>query len=107
MDFITHLSKTKSNYDSIFVVVDCLSKCIHFIPTTATVTASEVAQLFFTNIFQHHDLLQVIISDCDTKFISCFWQELFRLLGTHTAMSTAHHPQTDSQTKRANRTFED
>src|SRR6185295_9211121 len=107
MDFITHLPKTKSNYDSIFVVVDRLSKRVHFIPTTATVTAPEVAQLFFTNIFQHHGLSQVIISDRDPKFISCFWQELFRMLGTCTAMSTAYHPQTDGQTERANRTLED
>ena len=102
MDFITHLPKIKNHFDSIFVVVDRLSKRVHFIPTTSTVTAPDVAHLFFTHIFRHHGLPRVIVSDRDPKFISKFWQELLLFLRTKAAMSTIHHPQTDGQTEQAN-----
>jgi transposase InsO family protein len=107
MDFIVQLPKTKSKHDAILVVVDRLSKRIHAIPTTTNVTAPEVAQLFFQNIFRLHGLPRIIVSDRDPKFVSNFWKALFKQLGVRLAMSTAHHPQTDGQTERANRTLED
>ena len=107
MDFIVHLPVTKKGHDSIFVVVDRLSKRVHFIPTVTKVTAPEVAQLFFDHIFRHHGLPKVIVSDRDPKFISLFWKDLLKQLSTQAAMSTAHHPQTDGQTEQANRTLED
>src|SRR5579859_3304064 len=107
IDFIVQLPVTKNGHDSILVVVDRLSKQVHFLPTVTKVTAPEVAKLFFDQIFRLHGLLKVIVSDRDPKFISRFWQDLLKQLGTKTAMSTAHHPQTDGQTERANRTLED
>ena len=71
------------------------------------VTVPEVAKLFFNQIFQLHGLPQYIVSDRDPKFISKFWQELLKRTGVKTLMSTAHHPQTDGQTERTNRTLED
>jgi len=47
MDFIVDLPKTQKGFDSIFVVVDRLTKVARFIPTITTVTASGVAELFF------------------------------------------------------------
>ena len=47
-----------------------------------------------------------IVSDRDVKFTSSFWQELFRLLGTRVALSTAYHPQTDGLTERFHRSVE-
>ena len=107
MDFIVQLPLTKAGYDTIFVIVDRLSKRAHFIPTTTNVTAPEVAKLFFNQIFRLHGLPQVIVSDRDPKFVSKFWQDLLKRLGTKLAMSTAYHPQTDGQTERMNRTLED
>ena len=51
MDFIVHLPMTKNGFDSIWVVVDYLSKRAHFIPTRTNVNAKEVAKLFIENIF--------------------------------------------------------
>jgi len=107
MDFIVQLPVTKNRHDAIFVVVDRLSKRVHFLPTTTQASAPDIAKLFFDQIFRLHGLPQVIVSDRDPKFVSKFWQALFKHLGTKTAMSTAHHPQTDGQTERANRTLED
>jgi transposase InsO family protein len=107
MDFIVQLPKTKSGFDAIMVVVDRLTKRVHFLPTTTNASAPDIAKLFFNQVFRLHGLPQVIISDRDPKFVSKFWKTLFKQLGTKISLSTAHHPQTDGQTERANRTLED
>lgn len=106
MDFIVHLPVTRNGNDSIWVVVDYLSKRAHFIPTKTKINAQEVAQLFIENVFKLHGLPQVIVSDRDPKFISSFWSSLHSMLGTELAISTANHAQTDGQTERVNRTLE-
>ncbi len=107
MDFIVQLPLTQQGYDAIVVFVDRLTKRAHFCPTHTSVTAPEVAKIFFSNIFKNHGLPQVIVSDRDTKFTSRFWKTLFEQMGTKLAMSTAFHPQTDGQTERLNRTLEE
>src|SRR3954464_3449419 len=98
MDFITQLLCTKSGFDAIVVFVDTFSKMVHLIPSRTMATAPEIAKIFFDQVFKLHGLPSSIISDCDAKFTSWFWQSLFRTMGTHLAMSTAYHPQTDGQT---------
>eukprot|EP00253_Pinus_taeda_P009047 PITA_09047 len=107
MDFITGLPKTKRNNDSIFVVVDKLSKAAHFIPVQSTYRAAQIAHIFMQNIFRLHGLLKNIISDRDVKFTSAFWKTLFAKLGTQLNFSTAYHPQTDGQMERVNQMVED
>lgn len=107
MDLITQLPRTKSGNDAIVVVVDKYSKMLHCFPTTTTVTAPQLAKLFFDEIVRHHGVPSSIISDRDPRFTSSFWQQLWKQLGTKLAMSTAYHPQTDGQTERANRTIEE
>ena len=107
MDFITHLPPTRSGYSAIFVVVDRLTKMVHFLPTADSATAEETAALFRDRVFVLHGMPQSIVSDRDSKFTSAFWQELHRLLGVKLNMSTANHPQTDGQTERMNRVLED
>ncbi|KAE9267376.1 hypothetical protein PF001_g30107 [Phytophthora fragariae] len=72
-----------------------------------SVTAPQAAQLFVDNVFRNHGLPAAFVSDRDPRFVSHFWQHLFRLLGTRLDMSTADHPQTDGQTERVNRVLED
>ena len=107
MDFITPLQKTQSGHSAILVVVDRLSKQLHFIPTTKDVNAQETAKLFKDHIYQHHGIQGTIISDRDKIFTGMFWKELFRLLGTKLRPSSAYQPQTDGQTEVMNKKLEE
>lgn len=106
LDLITQLPKTKLGHDAIVVFVDRLSKLAYFCPTTSNVDAPGVASLFFGTVWRHHGLPRVLVSDRDPRFISKFWQSLFKLCGTNFNISTAYHPETDGQTERTNRTLE-
>ena len=107
MDLIVELPKTTDGHDAIVTVVDRLTKMVHFIPCTTTVTAQQLARLFLTHIFRLHGIPQDIVSDRDPRFISGFWKEFCRLLGTRQNMSTPYHPETDGQTERLNRILEE
>ncbi len=105
MDFIVDLPPSKT-FDSIFVVVDRLTKIAHFIPCHKTVTGEETARLFIDNVYRLHGLPNDIISDRGTQFTSKFWQSLFKILGVDIKLSSAYHPQTDGQTERVNQVLE-
>ena len=107
MDFIVQLPSTPRGSDAILVIGDKLSKMARFIPTTTNVSAPEVAQIFFREIFKCFGLPKVIVSDRDPKFTGRFWKELHPLLQVKLAMSSAFHPQSDGQTERTNRTLEE
>ena len=64
--------KVTRNFDSIFVVVDWLTKVTHLIPTRTTASASDIAQLFVKEILRLHGIRERIISDRDAKFTSKF-----------------------------------
>ena len=81
MDFITSLPKYFGK-DCIYVVVDRLNKFAHFFSVTSSFSATQVADLFFKEIFRLHGLPKSIVSDRDGRFMSAFWQEIFRLVGT-------------------------
>src|SRR5882672_6852145 len=93
-------------YNAIMVVVDRLSKRAHIIPTTSDVTAARVARLFRDHIWKLHGLLEEVISDLGTQFVSNFTRSLSQLLGIRVAASMAYHPQMDGQTERVNQEFE-
>ena len=76
MDFITHLPLTRQGHTAIFVVVDRLSKLVHFIPTVDSASAEDVARLFIDNIFALHGMPERIVSDRDTRFTGTFWKSL-------------------------------
>ncbi|MCO5577647.1 hypothetical protein L7F22_031478 [Adiantum nelumboides] len=107
MDFVTSLPKTTRNYDSIYVIVDKLTKVAHLIPVKQTATAVDIAQVFVKEIVRLHGIPARIISDRDAKFTSKFWQAMFQSLGTQLNLSTAYHPETDGQTERVNQVIED
>jgi hypothetical protein len=69
-------------------------------------SAAQVAELFFREVFRLHGLPKTIISDRDNRFMSTFWQELFRFFGMALTTSTRYHPQTDGQTEIVNKWVE-
>src|SRR5260221_9641305 len=93
-------------YNAVLVVVDHLSKWIHAIPTVTSLDSAGVAQLFLEHIWCHHGLLEEVISDCGSAFVSNFSRELAALLGVKLTPSTSYHPQTDGQTECVNQEIE-
>jgi hypothetical protein len=107
MDFIVDLPLSSGGFNAVLTVVDRLSKMTHFIPTTTNLTAEGAAQLFFDNIICVHGLPTSIISDRDPRFVSKFWETLWKLLGTKLNRSSAYHPESDGQSEIMNRFLND
>ncbi|KAK1681366.1 hypothetical protein QYE76_042214 [Lolium multiflorum] len=107
MDFITGLPKSSKGNDSIWVVVDRLTKVAHFIPVKTTYQGPRLAELYISRIVSLHGTQKSIVSDRGSQFTSRFWQKVHEGLGTRLNFSTAYHPQTDGQTERVNQILED
>jgi hypothetical protein len=107
MDFIVGLPLTARRHDSIFVVVDTLTKSAHFIPVHMTYQAPDIARVFINEIVRLHGMPKKIISDRGSVFTGRFWTSFQEALGTQLNFSTAYHPETDGQTERTNQTLED
>ena len=106
-DFVTHLPRTSRGHDAVWVIVDQLTKLAHFLAVRMTFTLKEFCKLYIREIIQLHGVLISIGSDRDPRFTACFWKSFQRAMGTQLMMSTAFHPQTDSQSKRTIQTLED
>nr|GEU38123.1 putative reverse transcriptase domain-containing protein [Tanacetum cinerariifolium] len=107
MDFITKLPRTQSGYDSIWVIVDLLTKYAHFIPVNEKFKTTKLAQLYLKEIVCKHGVPVSFISDRDPTFASRFWRSLQESLGTSVDMSTTYHPQTNGQSEKMIQTLED
>ncbi|GJW21618.1 reverse transcriptase domain-containing protein [Tanacetum coccineum] len=107
MDFITKLPKTSSGYDTIWVIVDHLTKSAHFLPIKETDKMERLTRLYLKEVVSRNRVPVSIIPDRDSPFTSRFWQSLWRALGTRLDMSTTCHPQTDRQSERTIQTLED
>ena len=107
MDFVDGLPRSRRGNESIWVIVDRLTKSAHFIPIKASRTAMALASLYVKEVVRLHGIPKSIVSDRDPLFTSRFWQSMQSVLGTELSLSTAYHPQTDGQTERVNRVLED
>src|SRR3954462_2179348 len=107
MDFITIFPTSSRGNDSIWVIVDRLSKVAHFIPVKTTYQGSKLAELYIARIVSLHGVPKNIVSDRGTQFTSRFWKKVQEGLGTRLDFSTAYHPHTDGQTERVNQILED
>nr|AAS07330.1 putative polyprotein [Oryza sativa Japonica Group]ABF98050.1 retrotransposon protein, putative, Ty3-gypsy subclass [Oryza sativa Japonica Group] len=107
MDFITGLPRTSSGHDSIWVIVDRLTKVAHFIPVRTTYSGSRLVELYMARIVCLHGVPKKIVSDRGSQFTSKFWKKLQEDMGSKLNFSTAYHPQTDGQTERVNQILED
>ncbi|GKB81385.1 reverse transcriptase domain-containing protein [Tanacetum coccineum] len=107
MDFVTKLPKTSSGHDTIWLIVDRLTKSAHFLPIREDYKMDRLARLYLNEIVFRHSVPILIISDRDSRFTLRFWQSMQEALETWLDMSTAYHPQTDSQSERTIQTLED
>ncbi|GKB15162.1 putative reverse transcriptase domain-containing protein [Tanacetum coccineum] len=107
MDLVSGLPRTPSGYDTIWVIVDRLTKSTHFLPMKKTDSMEKLTQLYLKKIMCRHGVHISIILDRDSHFTSRFWKSLQKALGTNLDMSTAYHPQTDGQSERTIQTLED
>ncbi len=107
MDFVTGLPVVRGGFDSIWVIVDRLTKSAHFLPVKTTYTSEKLAEIYRDEIIRLHGAPVSIVSDRDPKFVSRFWKQVHEGLGTKLNFSTAAHPQTDGQSERTIQTLED
>ena len=79
MDFITGLPPSKHKgivYDAILVVIDCYTKMARYIPTIKTITAVDLAELFFEEIICRFGVPKGCVTDRGSVFISAYWSDL-------------------------------
>ena len=110
MDFVTSLPISTNwkgdSYNSILVIVDWLTKMVHYEPVKITIDAPGLAEVIIDVVVWHHGLPDSIVTDRGALFTSKFWSSLCYFLGIKRRLSTAFHPQTDGQTERQNSTME-
>nr|GEW25849.1 putative reverse transcriptase domain-containing protein [Tanacetum cinerariifolium] len=106
LNFITKLSRTRCGHDSIWVIVDRLTKSAHFLAVCEDFNTEKLARLYINKIVERHGVHVSIISDRDSYFTSRFWQSLQKALGMRLDLSTTYHPKTDGQSKRTIQTLE-
>ena len=105
VDFITKLPLAQG-YNLFLVVVNRLTKMVHFIPTTEKMSAEGLARLFRDNVWKLHRLSKSIISDRGPQFVAGIMQELNRMLGIESKLLMAFYSQTDGQIERINQELE-
>ena len=106
MDFVTGLPILTDwkgdNYDLILVIVNWLTKMVHYELVKVIIDAPGLAKVIINVVVRHYDLPDSIITDQRSFFTSKFWSSLCYFLDIKQRLSTAFYPQTDSQTKRQN-----
>ena len=105
--FHSGITSYSAGYNSIWVVVDRLTKVAHFIPVNTTYSGARLAELYISRIVCLHGVPKKIIADRGSQFTSQFWEQLHDSLDTKLHFSTAYHPQIDGQTERTNQVLED
>ena len=106
MDFIEALPKSEGS-DTIWVIVDRLSKYAHFIPLNYPFNAKDLARIFVKEVIRLHGIPKSVVSDRGSTFLGNFWQEIHKLQGTQLRFSSAYHPETDGQTEVVNKRLGD
>ena len=92
---MTGLPCTCRQHDSIWVIVDRMTKSSRFLAVETTNSAKDYAKLYINEIVRFHGVTLSIISDRGPQFSSHFWRSFQKGLGTQVNLSTTFHPQTD------------
>jgi hypothetical protein len=91
MDFIVGLPRTRDGYDSIWVIVDMLTKVAHFVPVKTTYSEAQLAELYMSRIFCLHGVPKKIVLDRGTQFTSRFRKRLHESMDTKLNFSSTYH----------------
>ena len=92
MDFVSRLPRSSEGYDSIWVIVDRMTKSAHFLPVKTTDSVKKLAKLYLKEIVRLQSVPILIVLDRDARFMSLFWKELQAGFGTRLKFSTTSHP---------------
>jgi hypothetical protein len=92
MDCIVRLPRTQAGYDSIWVIVDRLTKVAHFILVKTTYSGAKLTELHMSRIVCLHGVPKNIVSDRGTQFTSKFWEKLHESMDTKLNFSSTYHP---------------
>ncbi len=110
MDFVTGLPISADwkgdSYDLILVIVDRLTKMVHYVPVKVTIDAPSLAEVIINVVVRHHGVPESIVTDRSSLFTSKFWSSLCYFLRIKRKLSTVFYSQRDRQTERQNSTME-
>ena len=81
MDLVTRLPRTAKGFESIWMIVDRLTKIAHFLPVRMTYIAAQYARLYLDRIVPMHGVPISIVSNRGTQFTSWFWRSFQKALG--------------------------
>ena len=107
MNSITGLPRTHRQHDSIWVIVDRMTKSSRFLAVKTTYSAEDYAKPYLSKIVRLHGVPLSIISDRGPQFNPHFWKSFQKGLGTQVNLSTTFHPHTDGQAEHTIQTLED
>lgn len=107
MDFVTGLPNTLKGSDTIWVIIDRLTKSTHFIPIKISFSFQRLTEIYIDNIVKLYGIPSCIVSDRDPRFTSRFWGSLQESLGTRLSLSSAYHPHTNGRTEMTIQSLKD
>ena len=107
MDFVSEFPLTQRKHDSVWVIVDRLTKSAHFLLVRLNYSMDLLAKLYVNEIVRLHGIPLSIVFDHDPRFTSRFWKELQSTLGIRLNFSTSFHAQIDRQFERVIQVLED
>ena len=109
MDFIVDLPATKKGNNAILTATDRLTKERYFIACKAGnkgIGSEVTAYMLLNNVIKLHGLMEDLVLDRGTQFVSDVWACLLKILGVKRKLSTAYHPETDGQSENSNQVLE-
>lgn len=102
-DFVSDLPLTNRGNDSILILVDSLSKMVHFVPARRSYTAADIVESLAGVLIRCRGFSDTFLSDRDPRLQWDLWLKLCNRFDISRALSPSYHPLSDGQTERVNR----
>ena len=93
------------SYDSILVIIDWLTKMVHYKPVKVTIDALGLVEVLINVVMRYHGLPDSIVTNQESLFTLKFWSSLYYFLGIKRRFSTTFYQQTNGLTERQNSTM--